>query len=273
MTEWLSSPGLFATWTPFWRTRPILVSIGAGPDRTRPHLALAIHDRPRSPRGGRMVHRGGRNRGRSARSRAAGRGRGPRDPAGGDVAGARHSTGRMGYPRDEELAREIAGTVIRDVQRAAESGIREASIRSGRRRGTAGPPNAGMSWAPTTWAMHTPPGGASPRIMSSRPQPGTRRRGKRWSASGAGRCFSSVAPPGPAPVQGRADLLRRAHLHSLDSGGIAVGATAPRSSGGESVLQRNRPRPGTKPNRGRDWRGSRKPATRSSPPACSRSRR
>ena len=184
-----------------------------------------------------------------------------------------HSTGRMGYPRDEELAREIAGTVIRDVQRAAESGIREASIRSGRRRGTAGPPNAGMSWAPTTWAMHTPPGGASPRIMSSRPQPGTRRRGKRWSASGAGRCFSSVAPPGPAPVQGRADLLRRAHLHSLDSGGIAVGATAPRSSGGESVLQRNRPRPGTKPNRGRDWRGSRKPATRSSPPACSRSRR
>ena len=26
-----------------------------------------------------------------------------------------HSTGRMGYPRDEELAREIAETVIRDV--------------------------------------------------------------------------------------------------------------------------------------------------------------
>ena len=37
-----------------------------------------------------------------------------------------HSTGRMGYPRDEELAREIAETVIREVQRAAESGIREA---------------------------------------------------------------------------------------------------------------------------------------------------
>ena len=37
-----------------------------------------------------------------------------------------HSTGRMGYPRDEELAREIAGTVIHDVQRAAESGILEA---------------------------------------------------------------------------------------------------------------------------------------------------
>ena len=37
-----------------------------------------------------------------------------------------HSTGRMGYPRDEELAREIAETVIRDVQRAAESGVLEA---------------------------------------------------------------------------------------------------------------------------------------------------
>ena len=37
-----------------------------------------------------------------------------------------HSTGRMGYPRDEELARDIAETVIYDVQRAAESGILEA---------------------------------------------------------------------------------------------------------------------------------------------------
>lgn len=37
-----------------------------------------------------------------------------------------HSTGRMGFPRDEERARGLARTVIRDVQRAAESGILEA---------------------------------------------------------------------------------------------------------------------------------------------------
>ncbi len=37
-----------------------------------------------------------------------------------------HSTGRMGFPRDEEGAREIAAGVIRRVQRAAESGILEA---------------------------------------------------------------------------------------------------------------------------------------------------
>ncbi|MCY4400584.1 MAG: tetratricopeptide repeat protein [Gemmatimonadetes bacterium] len=37
-----------------------------------------------------------------------------------------HSTGRMGYPRDEELARDIAETVIDEVQRAAESRILEA---------------------------------------------------------------------------------------------------------------------------------------------------
>ena len=37
-----------------------------------------------------------------------------------------HSTGRMGFPRDEERAREIAAGVIRRVQRAAESGILEA---------------------------------------------------------------------------------------------------------------------------------------------------
>ena len=37
-----------------------------------------------------------------------------------------HSTGRMGFPRDEERAREIAAGVIRKVQRAAESGILEA---------------------------------------------------------------------------------------------------------------------------------------------------
>ncbi len=37
-----------------------------------------------------------------------------------------HSTGRMGYPRDEERAREIAAGVIRKVQRAAESGVIEA---------------------------------------------------------------------------------------------------------------------------------------------------
>ena len=37
-----------------------------------------------------------------------------------------HSTGRMGFPRDEEQAREIAAGVIRKVQRAAESGVLEA---------------------------------------------------------------------------------------------------------------------------------------------------
>lgn len=37
-----------------------------------------------------------------------------------------HSTGRMGFPRDEERAREIAAGAIRKVQRAAESGILEA---------------------------------------------------------------------------------------------------------------------------------------------------
>ena len=37
-----------------------------------------------------------------------------------------HSTGRMGFPRDEEGARRLAGSVIRDVQRAAESGVLEA---------------------------------------------------------------------------------------------------------------------------------------------------
>lgn len=37
-----------------------------------------------------------------------------------------HSTGRMGFPRDEERAREIADGVIREVQRAAESGVLEA---------------------------------------------------------------------------------------------------------------------------------------------------
>ena len=37
-----------------------------------------------------------------------------------------HSTGRMGYPRDEKLARDIARAVISDVQRAAESGVLEA---------------------------------------------------------------------------------------------------------------------------------------------------
>ncbi len=37
-----------------------------------------------------------------------------------------HSTGRMGFPHDEEQAREIAGGVIREVQRAAESGVLEA---------------------------------------------------------------------------------------------------------------------------------------------------
>ena len=37
-----------------------------------------------------------------------------------------HSTGRMGFPRDEERAREIADGVVREVQRAAESGVLEA---------------------------------------------------------------------------------------------------------------------------------------------------
>ena len=37
-----------------------------------------------------------------------------------------HSTGRMGYPRNEERASEIAAGVIRKVQRAAESGVIEA---------------------------------------------------------------------------------------------------------------------------------------------------
>ncbi len=37
-----------------------------------------------------------------------------------------HSTGRMGFPHDLEKAREIADGVIRDVQRAAESGVLEA---------------------------------------------------------------------------------------------------------------------------------------------------
>lgn len=37
-----------------------------------------------------------------------------------------HSTGRMGFPRDEEQARDIAAGVIREVQRAAESGVLEA---------------------------------------------------------------------------------------------------------------------------------------------------
>jgi len=37
-----------------------------------------------------------------------------------------HSTGRMGFPRDEERARDLAAAVIHDVQRAAESGVLEA---------------------------------------------------------------------------------------------------------------------------------------------------
>ena len=37
-----------------------------------------------------------------------------------------HSTGRMGFPRDEERARLIASDAIRKVQRAAESGVLEA---------------------------------------------------------------------------------------------------------------------------------------------------
>ncbi len=37
-----------------------------------------------------------------------------------------HSTGRMGYARDEERARELASSVMRRVRRAAESGVPEA---------------------------------------------------------------------------------------------------------------------------------------------------
>ncbi|MDE2783240.1 MAG: tetratricopeptide repeat protein [Gemmatimonadota bacterium] len=37
-----------------------------------------------------------------------------------------HSTGRMGFPQDEERARRLAGSVVRKVQRAAESGVLEA---------------------------------------------------------------------------------------------------------------------------------------------------
>ena len=37
-----------------------------------------------------------------------------------------HSTGRMGYARDQRRARELAGSVIRRVRRAAESGVLEA---------------------------------------------------------------------------------------------------------------------------------------------------
>lgn len=37
-----------------------------------------------------------------------------------------HSTGRMGFARDQEQARDIAAGVIREVQRAAESGVLEA---------------------------------------------------------------------------------------------------------------------------------------------------
>ena len=37
-----------------------------------------------------------------------------------------HSTGRMGFPQDEERARRLAGSVVREVQRAAESGVLEA---------------------------------------------------------------------------------------------------------------------------------------------------
>jgi len=37
-----------------------------------------------------------------------------------------HSTGRMGFPHDLEKARDIAAGVIREVQRAAESGVLEA---------------------------------------------------------------------------------------------------------------------------------------------------
>ena len=37
-----------------------------------------------------------------------------------------HSTGRMGFPRDEERARAIAAQVIAEVERAAEAGVLEA---------------------------------------------------------------------------------------------------------------------------------------------------
>lgn len=37
-----------------------------------------------------------------------------------------HSTGRMGFPRDEELARRIAAEVVEEVERAAEAGVPEA---------------------------------------------------------------------------------------------------------------------------------------------------
>lgn len=37
-----------------------------------------------------------------------------------------HSTGRMGFPRDEERARAIAAEVIAEVERAAEAGVLEA---------------------------------------------------------------------------------------------------------------------------------------------------
>ena len=37
-----------------------------------------------------------------------------------------HSTGRMGFPRDEERARAIAAQVIDEVERAAEAGVLEA---------------------------------------------------------------------------------------------------------------------------------------------------
>ena len=37
-----------------------------------------------------------------------------------------HSTGRMGFPRDEERARSIAAAVIAEVERAAEAGVLEA---------------------------------------------------------------------------------------------------------------------------------------------------
>ncbi|MDE2804420.1 MAG: tetratricopeptide repeat protein [Gemmatimonadota bacterium] len=42
-----------------------------------------------------------------------------------------HSTGRMGFSRDEEQADDIAAGVIRDVQRAAESGVLEAMFLMG----------------------------------------------------------------------------------------------------------------------------------------------
>lgn len=37
-----------------------------------------------------------------------------------------HSTGRMGFPRDEERARQVAAQVIDEVERAAEAGVLEA---------------------------------------------------------------------------------------------------------------------------------------------------